>query len=121
MSRYQAQYPCTDPPSPELGETELIRAETLVSANARLVDFQSSLRWQDTGVAVRWPPLMVCVLYTSENGEFWPQQKILWFRARITWYNFVSDQYSGFHGIVIPERCGIPFLCWRDYLSNKRD
>ncbi|ELI8309931.1 Tn3 family transposase, partial [Yersinia enterocolitica] len=20
----------------------------------------------------------------------------------ITWYNFVSDQYSGFHGIVIP-------------------
>ncbi|MFX5122849.1 Tn3 family transposase, partial [Acinetobacter baumannii] len=20
----------------------------------------------------------------------------------ITWYNFVSDQYSGFHGIVVP-------------------
>lgn len=23
-------------------------------------------------------------------------------RSGITWYNFVSDQYSGFHGIVVP-------------------
>ncbi len=29
----------------------------------------------------------------------------------ITWYNFVSDQYSGFHGIVIPGTLRGLYLC----------
>jgi TnpA family transposase len=31
-----------------------------------------------------------------------PNRKYFGNNRGITWYNFVSDQYSGFHGIVIP-------------------
>ena len=31
-----------------------------------------------------------------------PNRKYFGSGRGITWYNFVSDQYSGFHGIVIP-------------------
>ncbi|WP_269769316.1 Tn3 family transposase [Citrobacter freundii] len=36
-----------------------------------------------------------------KNVNSGPNRNI-WFRRGITWYNFVSDQYSGFHGIVVP-------------------
>ncbi len=31
-----------------------------------------------------------------------PNRKYFGSGRGITWYNFVSDQYSGFHGIVVP-------------------
>jgi TnpA family transposase len=81
-----------------------IRAETLVSANARLVDFQSTLelseRWGGGEVASADGMRFVTPVKNAELLR--PQQKILWLRAWDHRYNFVSDQYSGFHGIVIP-------------------
>jgi hypothetical protein len=39
-----------------------LRAETLVSANARLVDFQSTLELAGAGVVAKWLQLMACAL-----------------------------------------------------------
>ncbi|EGE6348670.1 Tn3 family transposase, partial [Escherichia coli] len=80
-----------------------IRAETLVSANARLVDFQSTLelseRWGGGEVASADGMRFVTPVKTLNSG---PNRKYFGSGRGITWYNFVSDQYSGFHGIVIP-------------------
>ncbi|EEZ9487066.1 Tn3 family transposase, partial [Enterobacter hormaechei] len=80
-----------------------IRAETLVSANARLVDFQSSLAlagyWGGGEVASADGMRFVTPVKTVNSG---PNRKYFGSGRGITWYNFVSDQYSGFHGIVIP-------------------
>ncbi|EBI2834448.1 Tn3 family transposase, partial [Salmonella enterica] len=80
-----------------------IRAETLVSANARLVDFQSTLelseRWSGGEVASADGMRFVTPVKTLNSG---PNRKYFGSGRGITWYNFVSDQYSGFHGIVIP-------------------
>lgn len=82
-----------------------IRAETLVSANARLVDFQSSLAlagyWGGGEVASADGMRFVTPVKTVNSG---PNRKYFGSGRGITWYNFVSDQYSGFHGIVIPGR-----------------
>ncbi len=79
-----------------------IRAETLVSANARLVDFQSTLelseRWGGGEVASADGMRFVTPVKTLNSG---PNRKYFG-SGRGIWYNFVSDQYSGFHGIVIP-------------------
>nr|WP_172692924.1 Tn3 family transposase [Enterobacter cloacae] len=80
-----------------------LRAETLVSANARLVDFQSTLelagRWGGGEVASADGMRFVTPVRTINAG---PNRKYFGNNRGITWYNFVSDQYSGFHGIVIP-------------------
>nr|AVX34832.1 Mobile element protein [Klebsiella pneumoniae] len=80
-----------------------LRAETLVSANARLVDFQSSLAlagyWGGGEVASADGMRFVTPVKTVNSG---PNRKYFGSGRGITWYNFVSDQYSGFHGIVIP-------------------
>ncbi|MBE8111705.1 Tn3 family transposase, partial [Escherichia coli] len=80
-----------------------IRAETLVSANARLVDFQSTLelagRWGGGEVASADGMRFVTPVKTVNSG---PNRKYFGSGRGITWYNFVSDQYSGFHGIVVP-------------------
>ncbi|HIF8057927.1 TPA: Tn3 family transposase, partial [Escherichia coli] len=80
-----------------------IRAETLVSANARLVDFQSSLAlagyWGGGEVASADGMRFVTPVKTVNSD---PNRKYFGSGRGITWYNFVSDQYSGFHGIVIP-------------------
>ncbi len=80
-----------------------IRSETLVRANARLVDYQSTLplakKWGGGEVASADGLRFVTPIRTISSG---PNRKYFGSSRGITWYNFVSDQYSGFHGIVIP-------------------
>jgi TnpA family transposase len=80
-----------------------VRAETLVRANARLVDFQSTMplakKWGGGDVASADGLRFVTAIRTINAG---PNRKYFGSSRGITWYNFVSDQYSGFHGIVIP-------------------
>ncbi|HBX8767908.1 Tn3 family transposase, partial [Klebsiella michiganensis] len=80
-----------------------LRAETLVTANARLVDFQSTLPlagyWGGGEVASADGMRFVTPVKTVNSG---PNRKYFGSGRGITWYNFVSDQYSGFHGIVVP-------------------
>jgi TnpA family transposase len=80
-----------------------VRAETLVRANARLVDFQATMplakKWGGGEVASADGLRFVTPIRTINAG---PNRKYFGSSRGITWYNFVSDQYSGFHGIVIP-------------------
>ncbi|WP_241181503.1 Tn3 family transposase, partial [Klebsiella michiganensis] len=76
---------------------------TITSANARLVDFQATLPlaqiWGGGEVASADGMRFVTPVRTINAG---PNRKYFGNNRGITWYNFVSDQYSGFHGIVIP-------------------
>jgi TnpA family transposase len=80
-----------------------LRAETIVRANARLVDHQATLplarKWGGGEVASADGMRFVAPVRTINAG---PNRKYFGSSRGITWYNFVSDQYSGFHGIVIP-------------------
>jgi TnpA family transposase len=80
-----------------------LRSETLVSANARLVDYQVTLtlakKWGGGEVASADGMRFVAPIRTVNAG---PNRKYFGSRRGITWYNFVSDQFSGFHGIVVP-------------------
>ena len=80
-----------------------LRAETLVRANARPVDRQATLalarKWGGGEVASADGMRFVAPVRTLSAG---PNRKCFGSGRGITWYNFVSDQYSGFHGIVIP-------------------
>lgn len=80
-----------------------LRAETLVQANARLVDHQATLplakTWGGGEVASADGMRFVTPIRTINAG---PNRKYFGSSRGITWYNFVSDQFSGFHGIVIP-------------------
>ncbi|MBX2838713.1 MAG: Tn3 family transposase [Gammaproteobacteria bacterium] len=80
-----------------------VRSETLVKANARLVDYQATLslaiKWGGGEVASADSMRFVTPVRTINSG---PNPKYFNSGRGITWYNFVSDQYSGFHGIVIP-------------------
>lgn len=79
------------------------RAETIIRANARLVDYQSNLalaqKWGGGEVASADGMRFVTPVKSINSG---PNRKYFGSNKGITWYNFVSDQYSGFHGIVIP-------------------
>ena len=80
-----------------------LRAETLVKANAKLVDYQSNLslaqNWGGGEVASADGMRFVTSIKTINAG---PNRKYFGSSRGITWYNFVSDQFSGFHGIVVP-------------------
>ncbi len=80
-----------------------IRAETLVRANARLVNHQATIplakKWGGGDVASADGMRFVTTVRTINAG---PNRKYFGSSKGITWYNFVSDQFSGFHGIVIP-------------------
>ena len=80
-----------------------IRAETLVRANALLVDYQATLelaqKWGGGEVASADGMRFVTPIRTINAG---PNRKYFGTDRGITWYNFISDQFSGFHGIVIP-------------------
>jgi TnpA family transposase len=79
------------------------RAETLVAANTRLVDRQSTISlaqiWGGGEVASADGLRFVTAVKTLNSG---PNRKYFGAGRGITWYNFLSDQYSGFHGIVVP-------------------
>ena len=80
-----------------------LRAETLVKANARLVDYQSTLllaqKWGGGEVASADGMRFIAPVRTAHAG---PNRKYFGSGRGLTWYNFFSDQYSGFHGIVVP-------------------
>ncbi len=80
-----------------------LRAETLVRGNARLVDYQSTLalakKWGGGEVASADGMRFVTPVRTINAG---PNRKYFPASKGITWYNFLSDQFSGFHGIVVP-------------------
>ena len=80
-----------------------LRAETLVRANAKLVDYQSTLplarKWGGGEVASADGMRFVTPIRTINAG---PNRKYFGSSRGITWYNFISDQFSGFHGIVVP-------------------
>lgn len=79
------------------------RAETIIKANARLVKYQATLplakKWGGGEVASADGMRFIVPIRTINAG---PNRKYFGSNKGITWYNFVSDQYSGFHGIVIP-------------------
>jgi len=80
-----------------------IRAETLTAANARLVDAQSeiplAMDWGGGEVASADGLRFVVPVRTINAG---PNSKYFGTERGVTYYNFTSDQFSGFHGIVIP-------------------
>lgn len=80
-----------------------LRAETLIRANARLVDHQATLAlakaWGGGEVASADGMRFVAPVRTLNAG---PNRKYFGSGRGITWYNFVSDHYSGFHGLVVP-------------------
>jgi len=80
-----------------------IRTETLVAANARLVDYQETISlakiFGGGEVASADGMRFVTSAKTINAG---PNRKYFNSGRGITWYNFLSDQYSGFHGIVVP-------------------
>jgi len=80
-----------------------IRAETLSRANARLVDTQTTLplahAWGGGEVASADGLRFVVPVRTLNAG---PNRKYYNASRGVTYYNFTSDQFTGFHGIVIP-------------------
>jgi TnpA family transposase len=80
-----------------------VRAETLARANARLVDAQTSIdlahRWGGGEVASVDGLRFVVPVRTINAG---PNPKYFGAGRGVTYLNFASDQFSGFHGIVVP-------------------
>jgi hypothetical protein len=80
-----------------------LRAETLTQANACLVDYQATLplaqHWGGGEVASADGLRFVVPVRTLNAG---PNPKYFGVGRGVTYYNFSSDQFTGFHAIVIP-------------------
>ena len=80
-----------------------LRAETLIRANARLVEAQSRIplaqTWGGGEVASADGLRFVVPVRTLNAG---PNPKYFNAGRGVTYYNFTSDQFTGFHSIVIP-------------------
>jgi TnpA family transposase len=80
-----------------------LRAETLTRANARLVDYHARLplaqQWGGGEVASA-DGLRFVVPVRTINAR--PNSKYFGVGKGVTYYNFTSDQFTGFHAIVIP-------------------
>ncbi len=80
-----------------------IRLETITQANARLVDAQARIPlaqlWGGGEVASADGLRFTVPVRTLNAG---PNSKYFGVGRGITYYNFTSDQFTGFHGIVIP-------------------
>jgi TnpA family transposase len=80
-----------------------IRPETLIQANARLVEAQRQIpivqSWGGGEVASADGLRFVVPVQTLNAG---PNSKYFGRGRGITYYNFVSDQFTGFHGLVVP-------------------
>lgn len=97
-----------DPPALTRGrlnwvQQNYIRAETLTRANARLVDYQATLplaqQWGGGDVASADGLRFVTPVRTLNAG---PNRKYFGSDQGLTYYNFTSNQYTGFHGIAVP-------------------
>jgi len=95
-------------PALRLDWLEWVRAhylagEAILAANARLVDAQSALPmaaiWSNGQVASADGMRFVVPVH---GPHAMPNPRYFGRRRGITYYNFVSDQYSGFHAIVLP-------------------
>jgi TnpA family transposase len=80
-----------------------LRADTLTRANACLVDAQSTIAlaqaWGGGEVASADGLRFVVPVRTLNAG---PNRKYFNAERGVTYYNFTSDQFTGFHAIVIP-------------------
>jgi TnpA family transposase len=80
-----------------------LRAETLTRANACLVDTQATIplaqAWGGGEVASADGLRFVVPVRTINAG---PNRKYFNADRGVTYYNFTSDQFTGFHAIVIP-------------------
>jgi TnpA family transposase len=80
-----------------------IRAETITRANARLVDYQAQIplarAWGGGEVASADGLRFVVPVRTLNAG---PNPKYFNTGRGVTYYNFTSDQFTGFHAIVVP-------------------
>ena len=80
-----------------------VRAETLVAANARLVDYQATIplaqAWGGGEVASADGLRFVVPVRTLNAG---PNPKYFGVGRGVTYYNFTSDQFTGFHAVVVP-------------------
>jgi TnpA family transposase len=80
-----------------------LRAETLTRANACLVDTQTTIplarAWGGGEVASADGLRFVVPVRTINAG---PNRKYFNAHGGVTYYNFTSDQFTGFHAIVIP-------------------
>ncbi|CAO5235068.1 Tn3 family transposase [Frankia sp. AgKG'84/4] len=85
-------------------EQNYLRAATLTAANAALVDYHTALplvaAWGGGELASADGLRFVVPVRTINAG---PNPKYFGRGAKgVTYYNFTSDQFTGFHGIVIP-------------------
>ncbi|MDP9381326.1 MAG: Tn3 family transposase, partial [Chloroflexota bacterium] len=80
-----------------------VRAETIMRANARLVDYQAGLplvqSWGGGEVASADGLRFVVPVRTINAG---PNSRYWGVGRGVTYYNYTSDQFTGFHAIVIP-------------------
>jgi TnpA family transposase len=80
-----------------------IRPETLIQANARLVEAQRHIpivqSWGGGEVASADGLRFIVPVKTLNAG---PNSKYFNRGRGITYYNFVSNQFTGFHGLVVP-------------------
>ncbi len=80
-----------------------VRADTLIRANAKLVEAQTRipLAWQWGGGEVASADgLRFIVPVRTVNAG--PNPRYFGIGKGITYYNFTSDQFTGFHSIVVP-------------------
>ncbi|MFH8365790.1 transposase [Streptomyces sp. NPDC018031] len=85
-------------------EQNYLRAQTLSRANARLVEYHMRLplvqAWGGGELASADGLRFITPIRTLNSG---PNPKYFGTRRRgVTFYNFLSDQFSGLHGILIP-------------------
>ncbi len=80
-----------------------LRAETLTRANARLVDYHAQLSLAQAyggGEAASADGLRFIVPVRTINAA--PNEKYFPGGRGVTYYNFICNQFSGFHGLVVP-------------------
>ena len=101
--------PLINEDSPQLTRNRLswvqqtcIRAETIARSNAKLVDLHAkqplSKKMGTGNIASADGVRFTCAVKTVNSG---PNKKYYGPKRGLTYYNFVSDQNAGFHGIVI--------------------
>ena len=99
----RAEVPALTLPRLSWVQQNYVRAETLTAANARLVDGQAELplaqAWGGGEVASADGMRFVVPVRTIHAG--W-NRKYYGSQRGVTYYNFTGDQFTGFHGIVIP-------------------
>jgi len=99
----RAEVPALTLPRLSWVQQNYVRVETLTAANARLVDGQAQLplaqAWGGGEVASADGMRFVVPVRTIHAG--W-NRKYYGSQRGVTYYNFTGDQFSGFHGIVIP-------------------